>query len=158
MIGMDVISYKENWQGERLLTYAADQLTEWELFPETQDFLMYYGLPVSCAPSLSFKETLETPGEAFNTQSANLNGYIMIGSNEHIDPICIDLACDNEIVILSRDTNFERRFINSSLEQLGECLILYRNYTDVETLKTDIRKVDRRALNEDSFWGFLLSR
>jgi len=150
---MDVISYKENWQGERLITYAADQLTAWDLFPETQDFLMYYGLPASCAPLLSFKEKPETPGEAFDIQLASLTGYIMIGSSGQRDPVCIDLACDNEIVVLRHDLNFERHFVNSSLEQFGECLILYKNHSDVETLKADLRKADRRCLNEHTFWG-----
>ena len=175
---MDIHQIIKYWTDneEVLYSYKPSQLDNQRLLKTTIDFLINCGLPDSCAPGLSFYEcnatTIPTPNQVFNIDIEELNDYLMIGSNGSGDPLCIDLNNNNEIVYLNHDNDFERVFINSSLETLSECLIIYRyfissvnatndsNYLDrnfsdkvVEQLKQDLSEVDPKCIEENTMWG-----
>lgn len=169
---------KEYWinKGEDLNTYKLSQLNNPRLSKPTIDFLMNCGMPSSAAPFLSFDdcqlETIPTPNQVFGIEIDQLNDYLWIGSNGSGDPVCIDLYNNNEIVYLNHDNDFERVFMNSGLEALSRCLIIFkdfissvnasnesnyldRNFSDkvVEQLRQDLSEIDPKCVEENAMWG-----
>jgi len=180
---MTIQQIKEYWTDNsvRLHTYQLSQLSSARLLSSTKDYLVHYGLPESCAPGLSFdaceSETIPTPNEVFNIDFDELNDYLVIGSNDSGDPICIDLNHDNEIVYLNHDNDFESVFMNSSVQQLVDCVIRYsdflaslnprlennafvqRRFTDdeFETLCNDLKQIDHKSQLDNNFWKMELN-
>lgn len=175
---MNIQQIKKYWidNDEELNLYKPSQLDNPRLSKPAFDFLVNCGLPNSCAPFLSFDDCqtikILTPNEVFNIEIEELNDYLWIGSNGSGDPVCIDLNCNNEIVYLNHDNDFERVFINSSLETLSQCLIIYqnfirsvnatnnsnylnRNFSDkvVEQLKQGLMEVDTKCIGDNTMWG-----
>ncbi|AXY73556.1 hypothetical protein D3H65_05990 [Paraflavitalea soli] len=171
----------------KLNKYQLSQLNIPRLLSTTKDYLIYGGLPDSCAPGLSFEacvfEVIPSPNEVFNIDLDELDDYLMIGSNDSGDPICIDLIHENEVVFLNHDNDFESVFMNSSIQQLVECMIRYNDFnaslnprfenntflqnrfTDNEfaTFCNDLQLIDLKSLLDNSFWKtasdcFLLER
>jgi hypothetical protein len=126
-----IIKYWANTE-EMLYAYKPSQLDNPRLSKATIDFLVNCGLPDSCTPGLSFdncnEPTVPTPNQLFNIDLDELNDYLIIGGNGSGDPICIDLNNENEIVYLNHDNDFERIYMNSSVHQLTECIIRYREF------------------------------
>ncbi len=175
---MDILQINKYWTDseEELCTYKSSQLDNSRLLKSTIDFLVNCGLPESCAPGLSFDEydeaTILTPNQVFNIDIDELNDYLMIGSNGSGDPVCIDLNNGNEIVYLNHDNDFERVYINSSVHQLTECIIRYRDFhasldprfendifikrkfSDVEFSKVcdDFKAIDDKCLLDNNCW------
>jgi hypothetical protein len=175
---MESHQIKKYWTSadEQVYSYKPSQLDNPRLLKTTIDFLINCGLPDSCAPGLSFDEcndtTIPTPNQVFNIDIGELNDYLMIGSNGSGDPVCIDLNNDNEIVYLNHDNDFERVYINSSVHQLIECIIRYRDFhasldpkfendtfikrkfTDEEYSKVceDFKAIDGNCLLDNNCW------
>ena len=175
---MNIQQIKKYWidNDEKLNSYKLSQLDNPRLSKATIDFLVNCGLPGSCAPFLFFDDcetpTIPTPNQVFSIDIEELNDYLWIGSNGYGDPVCIDLNNNNEIVYLNHDNDSERVFINSSVETLSECLIIYRNFISsvnatndsnylernfsdkvVEQLKQDLSEVDPKCIEENTMWG-----
>ena len=109
----------------------------------------------------------------FNTQSDSLiivnDDCISIGSDNGTE-ICIDP--NNEIVSVDVYGVYQKRFVNSSLENLFECVAIYLIYTDrlksaeddeISILIGEIRQkfscVDQRALDdEENWWSVILEQ
>lgn len=131
---MDILQIIKYWadREEELCIYKLSQLDNPRLLKSTIDFLVSCGLPERCAPGLSFEDydpkTIPTPNQVFNIDVIELNDYLMIGSNGCGDPVCIDLNNDNEIICLNHDNAFERIFMNTSVQQLTECIIMYKDF------------------------------
>lgn len=131
---MEILQIRQYWatKKEVMHTYKTSQLNNPLLSQETIHFLISCGLPKSCAPGLSFddfgKDSILTPNQVLNIDINELNNYLMIGNNGCGDPICIDVNNDNNIVYLNHDNYFERIFINSSIQQLTECIIKYEEF------------------------------
>jgi hypothetical protein len=157
---MDIHQIKKYWSdtGEELYTYKSSQLDNPRLSDTTIDFLVNCGLPDSCAPMLSFDDcdnaTIPTPNQVFNIDIDELNDYLMIGSNGSGDPICIDLNNENEIVYLNHDNDFERVYMNSSVHQLTECVIRYRNFYASLDPRFENNIFIRRKFSNEEFLKF----
>jgi len=175
---MNIHQIKKYWadSAQVIYTYKPSQLNNPRLSKETIDFLVKCGLPNSCAPGLSFdkceKATVPTPNQIFNIDFDELNDYLMIGSNGCGDPVCIDLNNDNEIVYLNHDNYFERIFMNSSVQQLTECIIKYRDFhasldpriennnfikrkfsdEEFDKVCTDFQRIDDKSLLDNNCW------
>lgn len=174
---MNTQQIKNYWieNGETLHTYQPSQLDNPRLSKPAIDFLINCGLPASCAPGLNFdnckRVEIPTPNEVFNIEFEELDNYLFIGNNGCGDPLCIDLNKGNQIVFLNHDNDFERIFINSDLEKLSTCLIIYcefiksanttsnsnyldRNFSDdaVNKLKQDLTKVEEICMEEGAMW------
>ena len=175
---MNIQQINKYWadKEEKLCTYKSLQLDNPRLLKSTFDFLTSCGLPESCAPGLSFDKygetTISTPNQVFSIDIAELNDYLMIGSNGNGDPVCIDLNNQNEIVYLNHDNDFERVYMNSSVHQLTECIIRYkdfhasldprfenrvfikRKFNDEEFLSLckDFKTIDSKCLEDDNCW------
>ncbi|MCG2614730.1 hypothetical protein LZZ85_10580 [Terrimonas sp. NA20] len=175
---MDIYQISQYWTDheEELCKFDSLQLKDPRLLRSTIDFLINCGLPRNCAPGLSFETyndvAVPTSNTVFNIDIDGLDSYFMIGSNGCGDPVCVDLDHDNEIVYLNHDNYFDRIFINSSIHQLAECIIRYRNFylsldsrfennifakrkfSDDEFYKVsgDFKTIDAKCLEEDACW------
>ena len=175
---MEIHQINKYWSDseEELCIYKTSQLDNPRLLKFTSDFLVNCGLPENCAPGLSFDHykdtTIPTPNEVFNIYIDELKDYLMIGSNGSGDPVCIDLNNNNEIVYLNHDNDFERVYMNSSIHQLAECIIRYRDFhasldprfenntfikrkfSDEEFSKVcnDFKAIDDKCLEENNCW------
>jgi hypothetical protein len=97
---------------------------------EAKEFLTRAGLPESAPPFLTFTydqtnfvvprlvETWMLPPEFAR--------YRQIGDTGFEDPICLDEEKNGMVVYLNQDEEFEKVFINSSVAQLAECLLVFR--------------------------------
>lgn len=154
---MDIHQINKYWNDseEKLCIYKPSQLDNPRLSKTTINFLVNCGLPDSCAPMLSFDEfdntTIPTPNQVFNIDIDDLNDYLMIGSNGSGDPICIDLNNENEIVYLNHDNNFERIYINSSVHQLTECIIRYRDFLTSLDPRFENNTFIKRKFSDEEF-------
>ncbi len=175
---MDIHQIKKYWAdiGEKLYTYNLSQLDNPRLLKTTNDFLINCGLPNSCAPGLSFNDseqtTIQTPNQVLHIDFDELNDYLMIGNNGSGDPICIDLNNENEIVYLNHDNYFQRIYMNSSVHQLTECIIRYRDFhfsldprfenntfiqrkfsdEEFSKLRYDFNEIDDKCILDDNCW------
>lgn len=177
---MDVNQIIEYWIGsnEELYMYKWSQFNNTRLLKSTMQFLVSCGLPVNCAPGLSFgdygKTSIPTPNQVFNfnIDIEELNDYLMIGSNDSGDPVCIDLVNENEIVYLNHDNFFERVYMNGSVHQLAECIIRYEQFKaslhprfendqfverkfsneEFSSVCNSFQAIDHYCLLEGSFW------
>ena len=154
---MDIQQINKYWADtdEELYTYKSSQLDNSRLSRTTINFLINCGLPDSCAPGLSFDDceviTIPTPNQVFHIEIDELNDYLMIGSNGSGDPICIDLNLQNEIVYLNHDNDFERVYMNSSVHQLIECIIRYRDFHASLDPRFENNTFIKRKFSDDEF-------
>ena len=101
------------------------------------EFLTIAALPVDAAPFLSFDELRKGPKHIYeiwgrpddypDDAKKRLSPYLVIGSDGAGNPICLDTNNDCQVVHLDHEDLFDTRtFVNSSLPQLAESLLLVR--------------------------------
>jgi len=143
---------------EKLNTYIPSQLAHPLLFNETISLLINCGLPDSCAPFLSFGKCddlkIPTPAQYFNIALPELDNYLVIGTNDSGDPICIDLNNNNNTVYLNHDNGFESTLINSSILQMARSIIRYQDFIVSITPDMDDNTFARRKFSDDEFSSF----
>lgn len=174
---MDIASLIEKWaeQGETLIPFPSNILTDGRINDATRTFLTTCGLPESAAPSLDFpirQDALLTVNQYFRLQWEEMDDYLVIGHNGSGDPICINAASKNEIVYLNHDNSFEPVWMNSTVWQFCRSLLAYkifyasllnltdpndfstRRFSDAEFLRLqdEFRQIDEKALDIDTFW------
>jgi hypothetical protein len=177
-------SARANWYPDylergRLISVAA---VNEEMTSETTRFLREAGLPQNAAPYLSFDDLargLRRIYEVYGPQAdwsaherERLKPYLILGSDGSGNPICLDLANGDRIVWLDHERRFAiTQFINSSVGQLAECLLVYSQMletfqqaddekADVDDLSLDLieeiverlHQIDADALREGCFW------
>lgn len=118
-------------------------------------------LPDSTAPRLTFRQAARpVPVWEAYADSADwtqldrelLAAYRVIGSDGSGNPICVDER-SGAVVVLDPDYRFRAmQFVNSSVRQLGECLLAYMGEQDGGRLRAAIESIDPAALAERSFW------
>ena len=159
---------------ERLVPIP-DELAGLSQLPEPiRKFMSASGLPGSAAPFLSFNErddTLKTYAGVAQAD-ARFNRYLVIGSDGGGNMICLDDQDSYSVVLLDHDNSNAADFMNSSVPQLAECLLAYRElvhrtneengpdaYLDGEVPKEvakwfidRVTGVDPAALKEGAFW------
>lgn len=156
-------------QATPFYTYNETQLQYPKLLDKTRYALVHYGLPDNCSPYLNFfdyqNKPIPTLSEYFklgpswsNEDRAALDDYLLIGFNGSGDPICIDLANNNRLVYLNHDSDFQPIFINSSVQQFLECLLLIEevreldNKEDIERLMDQFRLIDSACVAKGELW------
>jgi hypothetical protein len=174
---MDIPTLIEKWaeQGETLIPFPSNILTDRRLNDATRSFLAVCGLPESAAPFLDFpirQDALLTVNQYFHLQGEQLDIYLVIGHNGSGDPICINAASNNEIVYLNHDNSFELVWMNSTVWQFCRSLLAYkifyvsllndtdpndfstRRFSDTEFLQVqeEFRQIDEKALDKGTFW------
>jgi hypothetical protein len=118
-------------------------------------------LPDSAAPRVTFRQAADPapiwvayPDSSSWTQldREHLAPYRVIGSDGAGNPICVDEGT-GAVAILDREYRFRaKQFVNSSLRQLGECLLAYMGENDAVRFRAAVMEIDPDALAERAFW------
>ncbi|TWU09449.1 hypothetical protein CA54_46910 [Symmachiella macrocystis] len=160
----------------KLISVSTASLAGLSISDNTVAFLTSAGLPADAAPFLSFGElgegTLHTVAEQYSLAS-DFDCYHKIGSDDAGNPICFDGTKLDAIVYLDHDAKFNCVFINGSVSQLAESLLVYQSlvqqtqerngedaYLDGDIpedvllwLETEIARIDSAALADGCFWN-----
>ncbi|WP_255255317.1 SUKH-4 family immunity protein [Bacillus pseudomycoides] len=98
--------------------------------------------------------------------------YWFIGTTGSGDPLCIDERT-NKVVYLHHDNNYEEIFINSSIHQFAESLLLFSKLIDEAIhingefafldneiqgsvriwFENEVRRIDPKAVEKNTFWS-----
>jgi hypothetical protein len=142
---------KSMWDGAEVARPAAPAMAEVVLPLATREFLLEVGLPRRAAPAFEFAFpdgrlplVSELPDAPAGLEREELQRYRLIGSTPST-LICLDLAAGARVVqIVAADDAGEAaiQFVNSSLPQLAECLVAYRNSLG-EAIADDERATQR---------------
>ena len=118
-------------------------------------------LPDAAAPCLSFDrasrpvpiwEVFGIPSQWSQAERERLAPYRMIGSDGAGNPICVEQGIGS-VVLLDHENRFRtRQFVNSSVSQFAECLLVYMGERDPQQFRAAVRSIDPTALAEQSFW------
>ncbi len=145
-----------------LTKFSESYVSVMELSDSPSQFLRDVGLPKSAAPFVSFDEyeEQELPQD-----------YVYIGSTASGDWICIKKQI-GDIYIIDHEEMSYTLFMNSSVMQLAECLLIYKALVKkaqeangkramlernipadlIEKSKNDLLACDERSLDKGSFW------
>ena len=161
---------------EELVGYSAKAVDALKIPAESKRFLKVAGLPDSAAPFLDFeydakRGAIPTIVEVWKLPPT-YDCYRVIGWNGSGDPVCLDESKAGEVVYLNHDNEFQRVFVNTSVERLAGCLLVFREMVaraqlergqdaylnaDVpenvlEWAKKEIARIDEKALLDDAMW------
>lgn len=117
-------------------------------------------LPREAAPCLSFDrfdrprpiwEVYGIPEHWTAADRDRLAPYRMIGSDGAGNPVCVDGG--GAVWLLDHENHFRTtQFVNSSVLQLGECLLARFGEADADRFRTAVWAADQPALTEGAFW------
>ncbi|WJE50796.1 SUKH-4 family immunity protein [Bacillus cereus] len=150
-----------------------DMLQHTNLSSDTRRFLSEAGLPASAAPFIEFDNATE-PMQNVNQKFGmpiDFKSYWYIGTTGSGDPLCIDEGT-NKVVYLHHDNNYEEIFINSSIHQFAESLLLFSKLIDEAIhlngefafldneipesvciwFENEVRRIDPKVIEENAFW------
>jgi hypothetical protein len=151
------------------------------LSTSSRRFLAEAGLPAHAAPCLRFDgfaeglkpvyEVYGGPADSGEDERERLKPYLLLGHDVGGDAICVDIANQGRIVWLEHEGLRLLQFVNSSIPQLAECLLLYAEMIQayeeeygsdadlddlppalVQQTAERLRAVDRRAMDDGCFW------
>jgi hypothetical protein len=171
--------FVERWQAEvvaksacpdeQLVTLPSRDVAGFPLLPETaRRFLSEAGLPNSCPPCLAFDDLSDglrhlwevfSPGQWKHEEKQGLEHYALIGSDGAGDPICIDerdgrvIFLDHELLFDPNSEESRLKFINSSVEQLAESLLIVGTIASNGVLDA-IKAIDEAAVAGGTFWSY----
>jgi hypothetical protein len=162
--------FRQSWQrveGDRLVAFPADTISDVELPADARAFLIEAGLPCEAAPFLSFgrpeRGTLERVSAVYD-QACAFDRYRIIGSNGSGDPVCLDEEAGGQIVYLNHDNRLQRVLMASSVFTLAECLLAFRDIIvdagdtqaitaqRFEELLQRFRTIDPAPSTVDGYW------
>jgi hypothetical protein len=118
-------------------------------------------LPESAAPFFTFDQAArpvpiwEVFGVSADWSPAlreRLTRYRMIGADGAGNLICLEQVT-GQVVLLDHEDRFRTgQFVNSGIDQLTECLLVFMAEQDPDRLRKPIAQIDPAALAERSFW------
>jgi hypothetical protein len=158
-----------------LVNYDKEIINSFDFDDDTKIFLMEAGLPESCPPYLTFKSSADGGGlrmtDKYEGVDLSFSKSIFLGFMGNGNPICLN-EISGKVIYIDYTENNKEVFVNSSLQQLAESLLVYIDFIN-EIKKENGRKafaerkasasslnmickrilaVDNIALDEDSFW------
>ena len=177
---MTTQEFKNAWEtsDHSLRPLSIDRFKGLNLQQATVDFLTMAGLPGNVAPYLSFvRDTsdiydgINRLTKQYDTLEKEFDKYITIGVDGSGNLIVLNTEMNDRVEWLDHE-DFSPRYMNNSITELGELLIVYRSFVDqiqqengedayldanftdtqLEALKQKIEQVDGNALTEDGFW------
>jgi hypothetical protein len=157
-----------------LVDYHKKDIDSFSFSQATKDFLLHAGLPESASPFLTFESSANGGGIRLPEKDKDahvLRNFIYVGFTGSGSPICIDEENDH-VVYLDHEKAYERIFINSSVAQFAESLLIYREFVtkikalqgrraflernanpeSIEWLIDQLKRIDADSLTEGSFW------
>ena len=170
--------FVELWEknGDELVRFPQETVNRLNIPILSKTFLVKSGLPRDASPFLSFGTSIS--GKWLPAMSeewhfpVQFSCYRIIGATGNGDPICLDESTNGAVVYLNHDKGFDKFFMNSSVEQLGECLLEHRKFVrrvidqngcdayldgsipgDLKKwISNRIRDIDEYAMRESCFW------
>lgn len=117
-------------------------------------------LPKSAAPFLSF----ENPSPIYKVvgfesdwstlDKKRLSDYLVIGFDGEGNPLCLEVS-SAKVFWFDHEVRFSaKRFVNSSIEQLAECLLAYRGELNSIRFMEAVKSIDPDAINPETFWWY----
>lgn len=125
----------------------------------------------------SLEKVYEVYGSADYWKDADrkrLDDFLVIGSNQGGDPLCLDRVNHERIVLLDHERNFAvAEFVNSSVLQLAECILIFQEMVEkfqnehgeeaelyegnvpillVEQTLSRIGSIDSSAIGQSCYW------
>jgi hypothetical protein len=116
-------------------------------------------------------EVYGAPTDWEGEELQRLKPYLMLGSDAGDNPLCLDTANQGRIVWLDHEGFWVVQFVNSSVAQLAECLLVYAEMTEasqreggaegdpfgaspslIQQLSERIGQVDVAAMEANCFW------
>lgn len=156
-----------------LIKFNDEDLINLNVSDEVKRFLTIGGLPESSPPYLEFSSSQLIVRPILNVLNMReeFEKYLFLGSTSYGDPICI-IEQEEKIVFLNTSNHYEEVFINSSLNQFAECLLLFSKMIDkaievngedafidndipesvINWLTEEFNRIDPKCLENDSFW------
>jgi hypothetical protein len=123
-------------------------------------FLTAAGLPGSCSPFLSFEAVGRGPlpllqyygaHQFRSSDSSRLASFYVLGSDSAGNPLCLDTACDGEIVMLDHEDRFQTRtFVASSVASLAQALLVIHTTPPADFI-SHLERFDPRAAEPSAF-------
>ena len=126
-----------------------------------------WSLPESAAPCLSFTAAARPQPiyECFGSRSdwtdkdrARLERFLVIGSDGAGNPICLENNSGTIVLLDHEDNFFTQQFVNSSIQQLAECLLAYLGEEKASKFQAAVQSIDPAALKQGSLWSCELSQ
>lgn len=160
-----------------LQRFSRSNLRGVKLSSDSKAFLIKAGLPGDAAPFLCFgppqKGVLPRLSSEWNLPDT-YRRYRVIGSEGSGDDICIDEEGQGKVVHLNHDDNFREVFINTSIPQLAESLLICRTFGEkvrkqrgegawlkgnaspelISWYHNELTRIDPDALQEGCFWWY----
>lgn len=134
------------FERETLLAYGIDEAAV--------GFLVDGGLPADAAPSLSFERYSRQKLEELYDLYDLPRSLFPLGHNGSGDPLGIETS-SRAVVYMNHDAQMQRVFVNSSVAQFAESLLLYQRLLKarkVEELLEQLRMIDPAAAVEGTMW------
>ena len=110
-----------------------------------------------------------------------MNRYIYLGFDGGDNPICLDSLDHEKVVFIDHerflDPDLSGQFINSSIAQLAECILIFQEMLEqywhkrgidaklyqrnvpaelIKQTRVGMGKADNRTVSEDGYWSQLL--
>ena len=169
--------FLDSWDKETygLVEYDNKVIDTCSLSQESKNFLVKAGLPESASPFLTFESSAKGGGgrltEKYDDADPLYSKYIYVGFTGNGHPICIDEGND-EVIYIDYDKENEEVFVNSSIAQLAESLLVYVDFIkkikaengrraflerkatkdSLEWIANRLEEIDADSLTQGSFW------
>ena len=119
MLAVEIVNF---WGKDNLKRWSERSLDDAALPRTSKWFLIEVGLP--CQEDW----TLRFDSEADQLPSLpNKRHYRRIGFDDHV-PVCLNEKQAGAVIAVETESGGAERFMNSSVERLGEFLVLYQEY------------------------------
>ncbi|SFH95516.1 MULTISPECIES: SUKH-4 family immunity protein [unclassified Bacillus (in: firmicutes)] len=168
--------FNEKWDVSKngpLIKFNYEHLVDTDFSDEVKRFLSIGGLPENPAPYLEFissQALLKSITSILNIPE-EFQKYWFLGSTGSGDPICIIEKKEN-VMFLNNSDGYKEEFINSSLSQFAECLLVYSRMIDkaiqtngedafinndipqsvINWLREELERIDPKCMEKGCFW------
>ncbi|MBA4538520.1 SUKH-4 family immunity protein [Bacillus aquiflavi] len=168
--------FNDKWDVNKygpLIKFNSKDLMSTNFSDDVKKFLSIGGLPETPPPYLEFTTSQSLIRSITNVfkMPEEFQKYWFLGSTSSGDPICIIEKQEN-IVFLNNSDNYKEVFINSSINQFAECLLVYSKMIDkaieingedafidndipeyvINWLKEELKRIDVKCMEEECFW------
>jgi len=139
---------------------------------ENRAFLSKAGLPNDAAPFIGFSSIDSCEPLSTSTGEEEHKSCRLIGSDGAGNFICFDDDVLNSIFLIDHEGKYKRSLFNSSVIQLAECLLAYRQFhqksreengelvfdknifpdSQLKWFEAEIKRIDAAAFKKGCFW------
>ncbi|PFR94846.1 SUKH-4 family immunity protein [Priestia megaterium] len=170
-------AFNNSWNVEKdgpLIKFEYATLQSTGFSEEVKQFLSLAGLPETPAPYLDFTSSqgVLKPITSIFSMSEEFQNCWFLGSTAAGDPICLTKETEN-VVFLDKSNGDKKVFINSSINQFAECLLVYSIMIDqavqlngedafidndipesvIKWLKERLNNIDPKCMGSKCFWA-----